>query len=248
VTENRFYGELALWWPLISPYSQYEGEATFLRTLFPATSDPRMTMLELGSGGGNNAFYFKRDFAMTLVDLSPQILDVSASLNPECEHLQGDMRTVRLGRVFDTVFVHDAIDYMTTEDDLRAALQTAFEHCRVGGTAVFVPDATTEIYEPDCDVGGTDGDDGRSVRFMSWTHDPDSTDTWIATEYAFVLKLPSGSVTSVHTHRSGLFDRATWIRHLSEVGFNAHHLTEITEDDHTPRDVFVAARPAAAPD
>ena len=248
MTDNRFYGELASWWPLISPCSEYEGEATYLRSLFPATSDPKTTMLELDSGGGNNAFYFKRDFAMTLVDLSPQMLAVSTALNPECEHLQGDMRTLRLGRVFDTVFVHDGIDYMTTETDLRAALQTAFEHCRPGGTAVFVPDATTEIYAPGCDVGGTEGDDGRAVRFMDWTHDPDSTDSWIATEYAFVLKSPSGSVTSVHeTHRTGLFDRATWMRQLAGVGFDAHRIVEITDGDHTPRDVFVATRSTIDP-
>lgn len=248
MTDNRFYGELASWWPLISPFSEYEGEATFLRTLFPATSAPRMTMLELGSGGGSNAFYLKRDFTMTLVDLSPQMLDVSTSLNPECEHLEGDMRTLRLGRVFDTVFVHDGIEYMTTEADLRAALQTAFEHCRVDGTAVFVPDATTEIFVPDCDVGGTDGNDGRSVRFMEWTHDPDPTDNWVATEYAFVLKSPSGSVTAVHeTHRTGLFDRATWMSLFEEVGFDAHRVVEVTAGDHTPRDIFVATRPTIDP-
>jgi hypothetical protein len=247
MTDTRFYGELASWWPLISPYAEYESEATYIRTLFPATSNKKVTMLELGSGGGSNAYYFKANFDMTLVDLSLQMLEVSTKLNPECEHLQGDMRSLRLGRSFDTVFVHDGIDYMTTEADLRAALQTAFEHCRVGGTAVFVPDATTEIYEPDCDVGGTDGDDhsdGRAVRLMSWTHDPDPTDSWIATEYAFVLKSSTGSVTSVHeTHHSGLFDRETWLRLLSEVGFDAHRVVEVTDEDHTPRDVFVATRP-----
>ena len=35
---------------------------------------------------------------MTLVDLSEEMLAVSRELNPECEHLQGDMRTLRLGR------------------------------------------------------------------------------------------------------------------------------------------------------
>ena len=134
------------------------------------------------------------------------------------------------------VLAHDGIDYMTTETDLRAVLQTAFEHCCVGGTAVFVPDVTTELYAPGCDVGRTDGDDVRSVRFMDWTHDPDSTDSWIATEYAFVLKSPSGSVTSVHeTHRTGLFDRATWMRQLAGVGFDAHRIVEIPKPRHPPR-------------
>ena len=90
-------------------------------------------VLELGSGGGNNASHLKAHFRLTLVDRSPQMLAVSRRLNPECEHVEGDMRSVRLGRTFDAVFVHDAIAYMTTEDDLRAVFATAFEHCRPAG-------------------------------------------------------------------------------------------------------------------
>jgi len=36
---------------------------------------------------------------MTLTDLSPQMLTMSRELNPECAHVQGDIRTLRLGRV-----------------------------------------------------------------------------------------------------------------------------------------------------
>ncbi len=88
---------------------------------------------------------------MTLVDLSEDMLAVSRELNPECEHLPGDMRTVRLGRTFDAVFVHDAIEYMTTEADLRQAIATAYEHCRPGGVAVLVPDDIAENFEPATD-------------------------------------------------------------------------------------------------
>ena len=51
------------------------------------------------------------------------MLALSRALNPECEHLAGDMRTLRLGRVFDAVFVHDAVCYMTTRADLREFIQ-----------------------------------------------------------------------------------------------------------------------------
>ena len=115
--DMAFYGELARWWPLISPVEDYAEEAAEAATVLQMAAGPVREVLELGSGGGHNAAYLKRQFAMTLTDLSEDMLAVSRALNPECEHAQGDMRTIRLGRLFDAVFIHDAIDYMTTESD-----------------------------------------------------------------------------------------------------------------------------------
>ena len=33
---------------------------------------------------------------MTLTDIAPGMLAMSESINPECEHIVGDMRTLRL--------------------------------------------------------------------------------------------------------------------------------------------------------
>src|SRR5690606_694113 len=102
------------WWPLLSPAEEYVEEAAFYALVLQAYSrDPVESLLELGSGGGNNASHLKHKFRLTLVDSSPQMLAVSRTLNPECDHIEGDMRTLRLGREFDAVFVHDAICYMT---------------------------------------------------------------------------------------------------------------------------------------
>jgi trans-aconitate methyltransferase len=232
------------WWPLISPPEEYEEEATFAAGLLGTASIPVHEVLELGSGGGHNAFHLKRSFAMTLVDLSEEMLDVSRALNPECDHTQGDMRTVRLGREFDAVFIHDAIEYMTTEADLRRAMETAFVHCRPGGVAVLVPDSTTETFEAMTDHGGRDGADGSGVRYLDWVWDPDPHDTWTVVEYAFVLREADGSVDVVHeTHRCGLFGRDVWLRLLAETGFRADAVTEVTIEDRTPREFFVAHRP-----
>jgi SAM-dependent methyltransferase len=201
-------------------------------------------VLELGSGGGHNAVHLKRRFAMTLVDLSEDMLAVSRQLNPDCEHHRGDMRTARLGRTFDAVFVHDAVDYLTNEADLRLAVGTAFTHCRPGGIAVFVPDDTAETFQESSDHGGGDGVDGRSVRYLEWTWDPDPRDTWVLTEYAFLLRDADGSVRSVHeTHRLGLFSRTVWLRTLADVGFDARPVTEVSSEDRTPRELFVGRRP-----
>src|SRR6266404_5458871 len=109
----KLHDQLASWWPLLSPPAEYAEEAAFYEQSLLAAGDlPARTVLELGSGGGNNASHLKRHFEITLVDVSPAMLAVSRALNPECEHVRGDMRTLRLGRQFDRVFIHDAIAYM----------------------------------------------------------------------------------------------------------------------------------------
>jgi trans-aconitate methyltransferase len=83
--------------------------------------------------------------SVTLVDLSPEMLRMSRRINPDCEHLHGEMRSIRLGRMFDAVFIHDAIDYMTTVGDLRQAVETAFVHLKPGGMALFVRKITSRF-------------------------------------------------------------------------------------------------------
>lgn len=242
---HRFYGELAHWWPLISPPEEYAAEAAFAAQVLSTAPIPVREVLELGSGGGHNAVHLKADFELTLVDLSDDMLDVSRQLNPELTHHQGDMRTVRLGRTFDAVFVHDAIEYMTTETDLALAIETAFLHCRPDGIAVFVPDSVRETYRPETSHEGHDAPDGRAVRFLIWEWDPDPADCWTLTEYSFLLRDSDGSVQAVHeTHRLGLFGRDDWLRLLRAAGFEPKVIPEVTAEDRTPRDFFVGHRPA----
>jgi len=131
---GRLYTDLAPWWHLLSAPGDYaEAAAFYWKAIQSACSSPPHTILELGSGGGNNASFLKRHCRLTLVDLSPQMLCQSQTINPECEHLVGDMRSIRLERLFDAIFVQDAISYMLTEADLEQAIQSAFLHCRPGG-------------------------------------------------------------------------------------------------------------------
>src|SRR5439155_674947 len=124
------------------------------------------TLLELGAGGGSNAWYYKRHIeSVTLTDLSEGMLTLSKTRNPECEHIQGDMRSLRVNRVFDAVFVHDAVCYMTTWDDLKQAMETAFAHRRPGGVALLAPDHVRENFQPGTDHGGHDGP-GRALRYL----------------------------------------------------------------------------------
>jgi SAM-dependent methyltransferase len=167
------------------------------------------------------ASHYKRWFTATLTDLSPDMIALSRTLNPECEHLVGDMRTLRLDRQFDAVLVHDAVMYLTAEEDLRAAVATASLHCKPVGVALFAPDHVRENFAPSTDCGGHDGD-GRALRYLEWDWDPDPTDTHFNAEFVYLLREDGQPLrTESESHRVGLFPRATWLRLLAEAGFQA---------------------------
>jgi SAM-dependent methyltransferase len=215
----HMYTELAPWFHLLSSPEDYEEEAAFVVAVVEGTiRGEARALLELGSGGGNNASYLKRRFACTLTDRSPEMLELSRSLNPECEHVLGDMRSLRLDRSFDVVFAHDALSYLTTEDDIRATLRTATAHLRRGGVAVLMPDATTEMFAPRSEHGGHDGADGRSLRYLEWVHAPKPGAATYEVDYAIVTRHPGQAARVVHDrHVLGLFPEHTWIDALREA-------------------------------
>jgi SAM-dependent methyltransferase len=238
----KLYGELASWFHLLSSPPDYAEEAEFARGLLSGSpADIPATLVELGSGGGNNASHLKLHFTMTLVDMSEGMLELSRKLNPECEHIRGDMRTFRSGRVFDAVFIHDAIMYMTTEEDLRRVFETAWLHCMPGGTALFMPDVIQETFVSLTTHGGHDGqtEDGRSIRYIEWTYDPDPSDSTYTVDFAYLLREGRGPVRVVHdTHLFGIFPRDRWLKLLRETGFEGRSVA-----DPWGREVFVSKRP-----
>lgn len=238
----RLYDELAEWWPLLSPPSEYAEEATdLLRRLGTESSSPRKTLLELGAGGGSLASHLKQYFRSTLTDQAPAMQAVSRALNPECEHIVGDMRTLRLGREFDVVLVHDAIMYATEPAAVQATLQTAAVHCRVGGKVAVLPDCVRETFAPETDHGGHDAADGRGLRYLEWQWDPNPRDDTYLVDYAFLLRASDGTVTAAHDrHVEGLFARARWLGWFAEAGLPTH-----SSIDSWGRDVFIGTRMSA---
>jgi SAM-dependent methyltransferase len=234
------YTRRAAWFHLLTAPADYVDEAAALvQHLREAAIGPVVTLLELGSGGGNMASHYKRAVAAaTLVDLSPSMLALSQTINPECEHLVGDMRTLRLGRSFDAVLVHDAVMYMTSAEALRAVMRTAFVHLRPGGAAVFAPDCTRETFAPGTAHGGSD-DGERGLRYLEWTVDPDPADSTYTVDFALLVRDGEEVVCEHERHTYGLFARDEWLDMLAATGFKA----QARETELGP--LFVAVRPRA---
>lgn len=240
----RIYGDLAPWFHLLTAPEDYAVEAARYQALILEELPDAQSLLELGSGGGNNASHLKEHFTCTLSDVSPQMLTLSRGLNPDCEHVLGDMRTLRLGRTFDAVFVHDAVMYLPSEDDLRACMETAYAHTRPGGVALFVPDDTRETFEPGTHHGGHDGDDGRALRHLEWTHPPDPGGTTFAVDHVVLLLEPGADARVVHDrHVYGLFPQHTWLHLLEGAGFTARLVPGDSTDEEAPQPALVARRP-----
>lgn len=240
----KLYKELAKWWPLLSPPEDYAEEAADLLALLRdgAATGQGMTLLELGAGGGSLASHLKQEFQLTLTDISADMLAVSRNVNPECEHLVGDMRLLRLNRLYDRVLIHDAIMYARTAEMLKATLQTAALHCKPGGLVILLPDFVRESFEPDTDTGGHDADDGRGLRFLEWTYDPDPNDNTYDAVYTVVTREPDGSLhVEMDHHIEGLFARSQWLAWLQEAGIPA-----TIHRDPWGRDVFICRKPASA--
>ncbi|MFN0096013.1 MAG: class I SAM-dependent methyltransferase [Dehalococcoidia bacterium] len=237
------YRELASWFHVLTPPEHYTEEAADYAAALRGALPEARTLLELGSGGGNNASHMKAHFTMTLSDLSPEMLAESRKLNPELEHIEGDMRTLRLGRTFDAVFVHDAIEYMDTPEKLREAVATAFVHTRPGGVALFVPDGIAETFRDGVDDGGEDAPDGRSLRYFEWTLPPKPGEKTYEVHFAILTK--DGDTVTVHhdIHHHALFSRADWEEILSGAGFELLEADELDPEIHEEQVLFLVRRP-----
>jgi SAM-dependent methyltransferase len=229
----------------VSPVEDYVDEAAEILHVLRTGNPSAKTLLELGSGGGHLAHYLKRAFECHLTDLSEAMLDNSRRLNPECTHVVGDMRTLELGRTFDVVLAHDAIDYMCSEADLCAAIDTAWKHLGAGGLACFIPDEVAETFEPGASaVGGGNGADGRAVRLFEWSEPLGAQGPEVTVHYAFLIRDKDGIVRSVYDrHTVGVFPQATWERLLSARGFAVEVIRERTEEDRLGRLFFLGRKP-----
>ena len=216
------YGELAPWFHLLTAPADYEEEAeVYSRIFLDRVEGGVRSVLEMGSGGGNSASHMKAWFEMTLTDMSPAMLEVSKTINPELQHIEGDMRTMRLDRTFDAVFVHDAASYLTRRRDMAAAIETAAYHLRPGGVALFMPDWVRERFTAKTSHGGHDDPtDSKGLRYLEWFHTPSATGDTYLVDYAYLLR-EGEDVRAVHDrHTCGAFPTELWLENLSKAGLN----------------------------
>jgi SAM-dependent methyltransferase len=117
----------------------YAGEAGRAIDLVElATGRRPSSVLELGAGTGGHAVHLAADgIEVVGVEASRDMIARTTPV-PGVQLIQGDARSVRLGRTFDAVLaLFHVASYQAEDDDLAAFLATAAAHLEPGGAFVF---------------------------------------------------------------------------------------------------------------
>jgi dTDP-3-amino-3,6-dideoxy-alpha-D-glucopyranose N,N-dimethyltransferase len=119
----------------------YDGEAALVarhvRELLPAAE----SLLDVACGTGAHLDAFARIFAgVEGIELSEPMLEAALALRPGLRLHRGDMRTFHIGRTYDVVTcMFGSIGYLTTVDELHAALRRFTAHLNPGGVVAIDP-------------------------------------------------------------------------------------------------------------
>lgn len=243
------YNELAWADDLLSDPDEYNEEVSIYIDLIKRNSCcPPETLLHFGSGAGGHDAYFKNHFKVTGVDLSKGMLNKARARHPEIEYIEGDMRTVRLNRLFDVAVIPDSIDYMVTDEDLNQAITTASLHLKPGGLLLIVG-KTLETFRNN-NFAYTGEKDGIHLTLLENNYsNPYRSGTYEASLFYLIRKEGELNVRS-ENHLLGLFPEAVWEKAFYNSGFELKkerlsglYNHNLLNDGEYPLTIFLGIKP-----
>lgn len=216
--KRRMYGDMAWTWPIISPPDDYIKETEeYVRLIKDHSNIPVKQVLNLGCGGGHNDYTLAKHFAVTGVDLSHDMLNLARQLNPDVTYVNGDMRAVRLGQGFDAVVVFDSINYMRTQDSLKAAFMTAYTHLRPGGVFIACIEETKESFTQNKTLTSTHSEGDVEITLVENYYDPDPADTCYEANFVYMIRRAGELSMETDCHLLGLFELNAWMEAMQAV-------------------------------
>jgi SAM-dependent methyltransferase len=189
MTESRwenhvFRQDYADHYDLFYAEKDYEAECDMMEEVFRRYGKaPIKTILDLGCGTGNHAFPLaERGYEVIGVDRSGDMLGHARSKLARFESgspasptfLQGDLRSLDLGRTFDAVLMMFAVlGYQLTNEEVLAALRTVRHHLKPAG--LFICDVwygpAVLSIRPRDKIKTIPTEDGKVIRLASGTLD-----------------------------------------------------------------------------
>ncbi len=230
----RLYDDLAWLWPLWGSPDDYADYCSHVvRLIREHAQIPVRSLLNIGCGGGKNDSSLKDQYQVTGLDLSSHMLALAKALNPRCGFQEGDMRTFSLGRTFDGVLMDDAISYMATQADLKAAFLAAYRHLNPGGIMVAGTDDTKETFVQNRTVSTPAAGKAKpanvEVVFIENDYDPDPTDDHYEGTMVYLIREDGRLRVETDRHILGLFTLDVRRETLTGVGFTIRQETYVED-------------------
>ena len=141
------FDHYARYYDLLYAEKDYPAEARYIESIMDRYGSGSGLVLELGCGTGRHAICLaERGYDIHGIDLSERMIDkarsrikglpVDITMRVAFEH--GDIRTYRMGHSVNAVIsLFHVMSYQLTNDDLRAAFNTASIHLKPGGLFIF---------------------------------------------------------------------------------------------------------------
>ena len=216
---NRLYKDLSWLWPLWEKVEDYAPESARFISLINKHCPKAKTLLDIACGGGKNDYWLKKHFAVTGVDLSPQMIAQAKKLNPSALYHVGDMRSFDLKKQFDVVFFNDGIIYMQSKKDLLKALKNARCHLKPGGLMVLYVEDCKERFEQSKTSVWRSVHKEVDITYIENDHDPNKKDSTFEMNFLYLIR-ERGKLRLEHdTHTAGLFTLPQWRRAIKDAGF-----------------------------
>jgi SAM-dependent methyltransferase len=217
---NRLYSDLAWLWPIWEDVEVYREESQLFARLIRKHAKIKVhALLDVGCGGGKNAFHLKRHFEVTGIDISKAMLANARKLNPECTFRPADMRNFELKRQFDSVLINDATAYMTTQRDLLKVFKTAYKHLKPGGVMITHPEECRESFKQNETTIWKAKTDDTDVTFIENQYDPDPKDSTYEKTLLYLIRKKGKLRIERDFHVCGLFALDAWRGSLRKAGF-----------------------------
>jgi len=96
-------------------------------------------ILEIGCGTGPLATNFlKHDYDYTGLNLSEEMLEIAREVEADARYVQGDMRNLKLGEIYDAIIkTGRSFAHLTENNDVINALRSVRNHLKTSGVLIF---------------------------------------------------------------------------------------------------------------
>jgi ubiquinone/menaquinone biosynthesis C-methylase UbiE len=218
---------------------QYEAEATkaMARIETYKQSDSN-ELLDIACGTGGHILYWLKQYRVTGLDISPEMLARAQKKFPDIKFIRGDMIDFRINQQFDAlVCLYGSIGFTRTVKNLNRALVTFARHMKPGGVLYLTPWSTQDEFKPKIVVDVAKHPDVRIARMENVKLKKPGI---IVIDFHHLIGRNSKVTYRTQSIEVGLFSRQQYLDAIRGANLE---LKEYYQGTDMPMGVFVAIKP-----